>query len=79
MIAPFSIPLVSLVYPLVISAAVWAIAVWALKQSDPLSPVVKALTGASCQEPGDEKKSGHRSPLDQPRLEHAHFEMTRQT
>lgn len=45
MIDALSVPLGSLVYPLLISSAVWAIAVWALKQKDPVSSVVQGLTG----------------------------------
>lgn len=40
-----AIPLTSLILPLLTSAAAWAIAVWALRQTDPLTSLVRALTG----------------------------------
>lgn len=46
-----TIPLGSLVLPLLTSAAAWAIAVWALKQNDPLTLLVRALTGPETDEP----------------------------
>lgn len=53
MISAFSVPLASLIYPLLIAAAFWGIAVWALKQSDPVTPVVRALTGPDLSEQRD--------------------------
>jgi HAMP domain-containing protein len=42
-----SVQITSLIMPLLASACAWAIAVWALKQNDPLASVVQRLTNSS--------------------------------
>lgn len=60
MISAFPVPLISLVYPMLTVAAFWALAVWALKTSGPITPAVRALT--------DPQRQGPRGPRDSEEL-----------
>lgn len=47
-----AIPFQVLILPLLTSGAAWAIAIWALRQADPLARVVDGLTRVhSCEQP----------------------------
>lgn len=58
MIPALPVPLISLVYPLLTVAALWAVVVWALKDSNSITTVAGALTDPKRQDNRNASSAG---------------------